>query len=93
VFAKIQVPDTTNRIMYSESNGPRMCQYYQPAISRLDRLHIRTRLHSQNSNQSIYWTADYGLSIEIETLENSFDDMSSIETRIAERTKDGFFGC
>ena len=29
---------------------------------------------------------EYGLSLEIETLENSFDDYSSMETRVSTRT-------
>lgn len=94
VFAKIQVPDTTNRIIYSDNTGPQMCQYYQPALGKLDRLHVRTRLHSQTQNQYMYWTSDFGLTLEIETLENSFDDFSAIETRIGERSDGtGFYGC
>jgi hypothetical protein len=30
--------------------------------------------------------------MEVETIENSFDDFSSIETRIGERASGGFFG-
>ena len=94
VFAKIQIPDNTHKIMYSEDAGPKNIQYYQPAIGRLDRLRIRTRLHSQNSNQTIYWNGkEYGLTLEIETLENSYDDFSSLETRISERALSGFYGC
>ena len=92
VFAKIQVPDTTNRVIYSEDSGPTNINYYQPAIGRLDRLAIRTRLHNQNSNQSIYWSSDYSLTLEVTTMENSFDDFSSFETRLSERGVGGF-GC
>jgi hypothetical protein len=99
VFAKIQVPDTTSRIIYSEDSGPTNINYYQPAIGRLDRLAIRTRLHNQNPNQSIYWAdisaeikQNYSLTLEVTTMENSFDDFSSMETRLSERGMGGF-GC
>jgi len=91
VFAKIQVPTTTSRVIYSEDTGPQNINYYQPALGRLDRLHIRTRLHSDTSNSYMYWpTAEYGLTIDIEMLDNSFDDYSSIETRLLERGVGGF---
>ena len=87
VFAKIQITDNTNNILYSEDSGPRNIQYYYPAIGKLDRFHIRTRLHSQKSNQYIYWNDNnYGLTFEIETLENSYDDFSSMETRLSDRS-------
>ena len=54
-------------------------------------------LHNQNPNQSIYWAdisesikQNYSLTIEITTMENSFDDFSSMETRLSER---GVSGC
>jgi hypothetical protein len=113
VFAKIHIADPNNTIIYSEDTGPTNINYYQPAIGRLDRLHIRNRLHTQkgaaagatasamNTDGYVYWTADglsggtggdYGLTLEIITLENSFDDYSSIESRISERGVGGF-GC
>ena len=113
VFAKIQVSDPNKTIVYSEDTGPTNINYYQPAIGRLDRLHIRNRLHTQKGAAAgtsatakttdgyVYWTADglsggtgadYGLTLEIITLENSFDDYSSIESRISERGVGGF-GC
>lgn len=112
VFAKIQITSDGKPIIYSDLVGPRNCQYYQPAIGKLDRLHIRTRLHTQHGSTGttpkttdgyIFWTqdgtengtpADFGLTLEIETLENSFDDFSAIETRIGERSDGtGFYGC
>jgi hypothetical protein len=87
VFAKIQIPDNTNKIIYTEDTGPKNIQYYQPAVGKLDRLRIRTRLHSQKTNQYIYWNGkDYALTLEIETLENSYDDFSSLETRLSDRS-------
>ncbi len=91
IFAKIQIPSASSRVIYSEDTGPKNINYYQPALGRLDRLHIRTRLHSDTANSYIYWpSADYGLTLEIETLDNSFDDYSSVETRLHERGIGGF---
>jgi hypothetical protein len=85
VFAKIQIPDNTSKIMYSEDNGPTNINYYRPAIGKLDRFAIRTRLHGQTTSQSIYWTQNYALTVELDILENSYDDFSSIETRVQTR--------
>ena len=69
---------------------------YQPTMGKLDRLHLRTRLHSQQKGSSnygtIYWPKNYSLTLEIITLENAFDDYSTMETRISERSDVGFFG-
>ena len=110
-FAKFQLPYlTTDPIIYNESGGQQNVLYYQPPISKLDRLHLRTRLHTQkggvgtanNVDGFIYWSGgatgqtsgkEYGITLEIETMENSFDDFSSLETRIGERSTSGFFGC
>jgi len=106
VFAKIPVPNATDRVQYSENRDFRQAFYYQPAISKLDRIHITTRLHDTTypygtpRGQYIYWPSgptspprpqEFSLTLEIETLENSFDDYSSIETRIGERSDSGFF--
>ena len=93
VFAKFQINTDTAPVFYTESSGAKIIEYYRPAISKLDRLHLKTRLHGQNSNQTIYWSTNYSFSLEVEMLENSFDDFSSIETRISERASSGFFGC
>ena len=87
VFAKFQVPNSTERVQYNENSGATKCSYYQPALSKLDRLHVTTRLHGMKRNQYIYWPGlEYSFSLELETLENSFDDFSSLETRIGERS-------
>jgi hypothetical protein len=97
VFAKIPVYDITSRVIYSENSDPHQVFYYQPAISKLDRIHITTRLHGMLKNQYIFWNitstayTEFSLTLELETLENSFDDYSSIETRIGERGDSGFF--
>jgi hypothetical protein len=93
VFAKFQVTSTTERLFYTESGGAEIIEYYRPAISKLDRVHVRVRTHGQNKNQHAYWSGNFSFSMELETMENSFDDFSSLETRIGERSGSGFFGC
>lgn len=93
VFAKFQITSTNSPFFYTESSGPEILEYYRPAISKLDRLHVKTSIHGQNSNQSIYWSSNFSFSLELEMLENSFDDFSSLETRISDRATSGFFGC
>jgi hypothetical protein len=108
-FAKFQIPGTrTDPIIHNENSGIKNDIYFQPPISKLDRLKLRTRLHSQkgaigtpqNTYGFIYWSGgtatnggEYGITLELETLENSFDDFSSLETRIGERAPSGFHGC
>jgi len=98
-FAKIPVSINGDHIEYNDHSAQDNIAQYKPAIGKLDRLHIRTRLHSQQGHQGfIYWTTDgayadgtnqkgaeYSLSFEIEYLENSFDDFSQFETRITDR--------
>lgn len=104
-FAKIPAIQTTSPIEYNDHSAQENIARYTPALGKLDRLRIRTRLHSQQGNQGfVYWTSDgnapdgtneknvsaqYSLTFEIEYLDNVFDDFSSFETRIGERT-DGF---
>jgi len=98
-FAKFQLPTTlTEPILHNESSSIHNETYYSPPLAKLDRLHLVLRTHGQRSTRGltggpgyIYssgWkagTLEYGLSLEIETLENSFDDFSSLETRISDR--------
>lgn len=85
------------RILYSNKSDADIISRFSPPIENLDRIQIRTRLHSQQGNSGfIYWTADglvpntanlgiaadYNLTLEIEYLENGFDDFSSFETRL-----------
>ena len=102
-FAKIPALTTSygtvNFIEYNDHSGQDNIAKYTPPIGKLDRLHIRTRLHSQQGNQGfIYWTtsgavadgtiqkgAEYSLTLEIEYLDNVFDDFSGFETRIGTR--------
>jgi hypothetical protein len=103
-FAKIPMTAITpqNIVEYNDKSAQDNIAKFYPAIGKLDRLHIRTRLHSQQGNQGfIYWTtngnyagqvsgnqkgAEFSLSFEIEYLDNSFDDFSSYETRISTRS-------
>ena len=115
-FARIPVEHNTNTdskvtIYYNDNSHEENISYYTPAIRKLDRLHIVTRLHEQQGDNKgfIYWTTDggvaaegnraahYSLVLELTMLENSFDDFSSFETRIATRADTsnsfGHFGC
>jgi hypothetical protein len=79
---------------------------YAPAIENLDRLRVKCRLHSQQDKSGfIYWTSDgtyagngenssanFALTLELEMLENGFDDFSSFESRIHNRDI-GNYGC
>lgn len=61
VFAKIPASQSNggNFIEYNDHSAQDNVARYSPAIGKLDRLHIRTRLHSQQGNQGfIYWTTD-----------------------------------
>jgi hypothetical protein len=98
-FAKIPALLNGTFIEYNDSSAQENIATYKPAIGKLDRLHIRTRLHLQQGNQEfIYWTtngaipngtnqkgAEFSLTFEIEMLDNSFDEFSSFETFISDR--------
>lgn len=94
MFAKIPVSAVANRILYNDHSDPENIAHYSPAIGKLDRMHIRTRLHShKQSGDYIFWDASgstaiasqISLTFEIEMLDNVFDDFSSFESRISER--------
>lgn len=82
VFGKFQIYDPTISVIYTESSGQSIVQRYLPPVGRIDRLKISTRLHTQPRGDSIFWPREYGLALEIETMENSFDNFSSLETRL-----------
>jgi hypothetical protein len=92
VFGKFQVNDSTKPLFYNESSSQHIVQRYYPALGRLDRLKLTTRLHTQPRRDYIYWPdnsglpQEYGLTLEIETMENAFDQFSSMETRLGSRT-------
>ena len=76
---------------YNDHSAQENIAHYMPAIGKLDRMHIKTRLHIQKATGGcISWqdqmvSSEYSLSFEIEMLDNSFDDFSQFETRISER--------
>jgi hypothetical protein len=82
VFGKFQIYDSTLSVIYTESSGQSIVQRYLPPVGRIDRLKISTRLHTQPRGDTIFWPREYGLALEIETMENSFDNFSSMETRL-----------
>jgi hypothetical protein len=99
-FAKVPALTTSGGfIEYNDHSGNENSARYSPPLGKLDRLRIRTRLHSQQGNQGfMYWTTDgsqyssgettivnYTLLLEVEYMDNTFDDFSSFETRINER--------
>jgi hypothetical protein len=108
-FAKIPAVATANQngsvagtffIEYNDHSAQENIARYTPAIGKVDRLHVRTRLHyQQDRNGFIYWTtngsvatstnvqgADFSLTLEIEMLDNVFDDFSSMETHLRDRS-------
>ena len=87
-------------IEYNDHSGQENIAKYSPAIGKIDRLHIRTRLHNQKDNNIgyMYWTTDgnyagastntganFNLTLELEMLDNVFDDFSSLETHLRDR--------
>jgi hypothetical protein len=98
IFAKIPVADTDAVVLYNDHSDPENIGRYTPAIGKLDRMHIRTRLHTQKqSGDYIFWNGpavspnpartngNFSLTFEIEMLDNVFDDFSSFESRVADR--------
>lgn len=88
----------TGIIVYSDKSDPDNIGRYTPPIENLDRLNIKCRLHHQQGNQGyIFWTdkpagpytftnkCEFSLTLEIEYLENGFDEFSSFETRLGQR--------
>lgn len=89
-FAKLPFSLTTATAQsYSDNSSQENIAHYSPAIGKLDRMHIRTRLHQHKvTGDYIYWSAvnsNYSLTFEIEMLDNSFDDFSQFESRVTER--------
>jgi hypothetical protein len=97
-LAKIPALVNGTFIEYNDHSGQENITQFSPALGTLDRLRIRIRTHAQQGNAGfMYWTSDgavassgnrtvdFTLSLELEMLDNSFDDFSSFETRISER--------
>jgi len=109
-FAKIATSATGNTtasgnylIEYNDHSGMENISRFSPPIGKLDRLRIRTRLHSQQGSQGfIYWNTsqayasattptalNYCLTFEIEYLDNGFDKFSSLSTRLGPNDRAG----
>jgi hypothetical protein len=87
-FAKIPFDITTgSQQTYNDNSAQENIAHYSPAIGKLDRMHIRTRLHEHKvTGDYILWkNSNYSLTFEIEMMDNSFDDFSQFETRVLER--------
>jgi hypothetical protein len=86
-FAKIPLVGTDSvTTFYSDKSQQDNIARYSPAIGKLDRMHIRTRLHTQKANGGfVYWDEEYSLTFEVEMLDNSFDEFSTFESRLSER--------
>jgi|UniRef100_A0A6C0AI96 hypothetical protein len=94
-LAKIPAVLNGSFIEYNDHSAQENKTRFSPALGTLDRLHIRVRTHAQQGNSGfMYWTSDgayaasgnrtaeFTICLEIEMLENGFDDFSSFETRI-----------
>jgi hypothetical protein len=94
-LAKIPAVGNGSFIEYNDHSSQDNITRFTPALGTLDRLHIRVRTHGQQGKAGfMYWTSDgayaasanrsvdFSLSLEIEMLDNGFDDFSSLETRI-----------
>jgi hypothetical protein len=97
-FAKIPAISNGTFIEYNDKSGQDNITRFHPALGTLDRLRIRVRTHAQQGNTGfMYWTdngssannnrtVEFTLCLEIEMLDNGFDDFSTLETRINNRS-------
>uniref|UniRef100_A0A6C0B2X1 Uncharacterized protein n=1 Tax=viral metagenome TaxID=1070528 RepID=A0A6C0B2X1_9ZZZZ len=90
VFGKFVVYNPTDAVVvYNESSDAHQEIQFFPPLTKLDRFHFRLRTHDMNGNQYMFWPtsgSNWSISLDIETLENSFDEFSTIETRLGERS-------
>jgi len=90
-FAKIPLSNgISNPIFYCDKSQQDNTSHFTPAVGKLDRLHIRTRLHSQKigsptTGNIIEWPSNFSLTFEVEYLDNMFDDFSQFESRVTVR--------
>ena len=87
VFGKFVVANPSDSVViYNESSNAHQTIQFYPALTKLDRLHFRFRTHGMDQNSYLYWpVGEWSMSLDIETLENSFDEFSTIETRLGDR--------
>ena len=89
VFAKFVLSAPDGISIYNESSDAHQEIQFFPALTKLDRFQFRVRTHPMDSNTYMYWPSDNGewsMTLEIETLENAFDEFSTIETRLGDRS-------
>ena len=87
VFAKFVTSVKDQPIMYNENSNAYQYVEFYPALTKMDRMQMRLRSHTMTKNQHLYWTTpNWSITLEIQTLENAFDEFSSIETRIGDRS-------
>jgi hypothetical protein len=89
VFAKFVVSNATDPVtIYNESSSAHQEIEFFPPLTKLDRFQFRLRTHEMNRNQYMFWPGggEWSISLDIETLENSFDEYSTIETRLGDRS-------
>jgi hypothetical protein len=85
-------------INYNDHSAIENIATYSPPVENLDRLRITVRTHAQQDKSGfLYWTSDgavastgnrgaeFNLTLEVEYLENTFDDFSTYETRLSDR--------
>ena len=93
VFAKFVISNATDPVtIYNESSSAHQEIEFFPPLTKLDRFQFRLRTHNMNGNQYMYWPhngdsiPEWSMTLEIETLENAFDEFSTIETRLGDRS-------
>ena len=86
VFAKFVSSNYTDSVIYNESSSAHQHIEFYPALTKLDRFHFRLRTHDMSGTQYLFWpNLNWSMSLDIESLENGFDEFSTIETRINTR--------
>jgi len=86
VFGKFVSYINTEPIIYNESSSAHQNIHFYPALTKIDRFEIKLRTHGMAPTQYLFWPSlNWSMTLEIETLENAFDDFSSLETRIGTR--------
>jgi hypothetical protein len=88
VFAKFVISNPADPLtIYNESSSAHQEIEFFPPLTKLDRFQFRLRTHEMDANRYMYWPdGEWSMSLDIETLENVFDEFSTIETRLGDRS-------
>jgi hypothetical protein len=87
VFAKFVSGNNADPVIYNESSNAHQNIDFYPALTKLDRFQIKLRTHTMTSSEYLRWVSkNWSMTLEIETLENAFDEFSTIETRLGDRS-------